>query len=328
MSNKITANQDTISDWIDFVKRDYSKLGVRIKTVTHTIKCKHQRVELRVHYPALRASKPTVHDLVELLDVYITGFALPRLEVQNLHQQYGVLAPDEYDILRDTAKEKARKLFIKANKATNRNGEAGELLLYLLTEWILEAPQVIAKMPLKTNPNMPVHGSDGVHIKFHGSSNTLEFIWGESKLHKTATKAMSSAITSLQKALSHSEIDFELGIVNRNIDFTGMNANAKKAMLSYLDPMDENSNNIINTVTCLIGFDFTGYVATAQTDHDKAEAFFSNEITTSLIQFEDTLSKALTKYKLDGEAIQIFFFPVPSVADLRNSFQSKIGWAQ
>lgn len=43
-----------------------------------------------------------------------------------------------------------------------REASVDELLLFLLTEWILGAPQVIAKLALKTNPQMPVHGADVV----------------------------------------------------------------------------------------------------------------------------------------------------------------------
>src|SRR3546814_10487872 len=70
--------------------------------------------------------------------------------------------------------QRALALFKRVRKASNRSGEAGELLLYLLTEWILGAPQIIAKMGLKTNPQMPVHGSDGVHVRVRSEEHTSE----------------------------------------------------------------------------------------------------------------------------------------------------------
>ena len=42
-------------------------------------------------------------------------------------------------------------------------GEGGELLLYLLTQNILEIPQLLCKMPLKTNTEVHYHGADGIY---------------------------------------------------------------------------------------------------------------------------------------------------------------------
>lgn len=317
---------DPISDWVSVIEKDYKKLGVRIKTVNHTILCKHKRVILRAHYPAFRASKPTINDLVNLLDSYIVNFSLPRVDIMALHAKYKLISAEEYDAERDKIRDKARDLFIKANKATHRNGEAGELLLYLLTEWILQAPQIIAKMSLKTNSSMPVYGSDGVHVRYKKLDGSLEFLWGESKLHKNVNGAIDSAIASLKKALSEKEINFELSLVSRYVDFSGMSQEAKDALLLYLDPLSENSNKIVNTVTCLIGFDFDGYALVAKEDSAEVDKKFCAEIISALHKASDKLGDMLTKEGLDSENMEIFFFPMPSVSDFRDLFQDKIGW--
>ncbi len=56
-------------------------------------------------------------------------------------------------------KDEARELFEKMEQMTMyfsdtiqpKAGEVGEMILWLLTEVILKAPQIVAKMDLKTN---------------------------------------------------------------------------------------------------------------------------------------------------------------------------------
>jgi hypothetical protein len=68
---------------------------------------------------------------------------------------------------------------------------------YLLTEWILEAPQLLAKMSLKTNKEMPVHGADGVHVRFCEDAQQLRFYWGESKLYADVGQGITAAVSSV-----------------------------------------------------------------------------------------------------------------------------------
>ena len=182
VTDSSSEGSEALNDFLALMRRDYSSLRVRIRTLEHTTKAAYPAVTIRAHYPSLRGGQPTIGELIDLLLTYIVPFALTRRECDAVKEQYGKVDADTYDRLRDTIRKDAIELFKKVSKRLNRNGEGGELLLYLLTEWVLEAPQIIAKMPLKTNSNMPVHGSDGIHVKLCSTSGKLMFIWGESKL--------------------------------------------------------------------------------------------------------------------------------------------------
>ena len=106
------------------------------------------------------------------------AFSLHRTEIKKVTSLKATLPDDKLLIEISKLKSEAIDLFIRAQKATDRNGEAGELILYLLTEWLLGAPQLLAKMSLKTNRHMPVYGSDGVHVRFSAETNTLNFLLG------------------------------------------------------------------------------------------------------------------------------------------------------
>jgi hypothetical protein len=251
---------------------------------------------------------------------------LPRSQITAIHSQYGQLSVDEFTLKTTQLFQSALNLFIRANKATNRNGEAGELLLYILTEWILSAPQLIAKMSLKTSTEMPVHGADGVHIRYSPEDSKLVLYWGESKVYANVGQAISAAVKSIKTALDPAKVQHELALVQRNIDFSDLDATAKAELLRHLDPFDEASNARLNVTTCLIGFDFDAFMKITAADGDKAEAKFCEIAKAQLTDLAKSVATALKSAGLTDHKIELFFFPVPSVQEFRTLFQNKIGW--
>ena len=301
-------------------------LGARVRELAHTVACTCGGVTLRVHYPAFRGAECTAKELVDVLSLFITRFALPRSEVRALHAKQATTDPEDYELQVAQLRDKAIALFKKAHQNTKRNGEAGELLLYLLTEWLLGAPQLIAKMSLKTNPAMPVYGADGVHVRYCSETDRLLLYWGESKLYADVGSAIASAVKSITDSLKPEKIDHEIGLVDRHIEFSGLDPAAQQALLDYLDPFKEESNERVNVITCLIGFDFKTYDAVKNSDPLKAEQTFKHEVETNLAGWSKKLDKALAAAGLSQQKIEIFFFPLPSVSAFRDLFQDKVGW--
>jgi hypothetical protein len=99
--------------------------------------------------------------------------------------------------------QQALDLFKRANKKTNRNGEFGELITYILIELVLKAPQFLAKMSLKTSSQMPIHGSDGIHVSFDSKNGNLILYWGESKCYSSIKTALKNAVKSVAENLEH-----------------------------------------------------------------------------------------------------------------------------
>ncbi|UVO33261.1 DUF1837 domain-containing protein [Bradyrhizobium arachidis] len=308
------------------LSKDYGSLAARIRVLTHAIVCPSTGVTLRLHFPSFRQSKPTVAELVDAIATYLVHFALPRSEVEALTSAYQSIEAFDFMKRYSILESRARALFIKANQTTNRNGEAGELLLYLLTEWILGAPQLIAKMALKTNPNMPVHGADGVHICYREIDKKLLLYWGESKLYADVGEAIAAAAKSISEALKPEKLQHEINLVQQNIDLSGLTPEAKDALLQYLNPFEESYNERHDVTTCLVGFDFDGFAKVAKVVADEAEAKFKSFAEAELSKVAPTLEKALTDAGLQTQPVEIFFFPVPSVGDFRDLFQKKIGW--
>lgn len=319
-----TTEQIDPERFIASLQKDYSKLSVRIRELVHSVRCESDGVTLRLYFPAISQGKPKILELVNTILDYVTTFALSRTQIESLKESYKTSSADDFRIKCERLQREAIALFIRAQKATNRNGEAGELLLYLLTEWILKAPQILAKMGLKTNRDMPVHGTDGIHIGYAPDKKRPCFYWGEAKLFDDVNTAISRAATSIKTALKPDSMEHEISLVARHIDAAGLSLEEKSLVLSFLDPYDdENYNRRIDVTTCLIGFNFDAF---GKLDGNSDENKFRLFALSKLQELAPLLSKALTSAGIRSRPIEVFFFPVTSVQDLRDLFQTKIGW--
>jgi hypothetical protein len=316
----------SLDEVVAALRRDYSSLSARIRGLDHSVKSEFQGVTLRLHFPAIRQGKASVAELVDVILDYMTTFALPRSTIISTLDDYGKISSDEYRVRCERLSREAINLFKRAQKATNKNGEGGELLLCVLTEWILKAPQLLAKMSLKTNRDMPVHGSDGLHVYYRAENQRLYLYWGEAKLYGDVGTAIKEAADSIKKALQHENMEHELKLVSRHIDLTGLDSRAKDAILGFLDPFDERYNTRVDVTTCLIGFDFEAYgELAAKLDGDDEKVFRSRALQ-ELRSLNPAIARALRSVGINRHLIEFFLFPLPSVQDFRDIFQSKIGW--
>ena len=191
----------TLPAIIASLKNDFSSLSALIRTLGPPATCGGGDITIRAHYLPFRNGKPMTGELLDEIRSYICNFAMSRTEIAKVHELAETATHQQRLIAYTKLRDDAADLFMKAQKSTNRNGECGELLLYLLVEWILEAPQVLAKMSLKTNASMPIHGSDGIHVRYDSLSESLIFFWGEAKFHATIGGALDSALTSIVSTL-------------------------------------------------------------------------------------------------------------------------------
>jgi hypothetical protein len=320
-------NDISAADIVSSLQGNFSSLSKLVRSLKPK-SYSNGNITVRGHYLPFQGAKPRLGELLEHISLYICNFALSRAEIDAVHDKVRNASEQEkllaYIGLRDSAAE----LFIKAQKSTNRNGECGELLLYLLTEWVLEAPQLLAKMSMKTTSSMPVHSSDGIHVKFDANSNKLIFFWGEAKIHKTIGSALSDAVNSISSALEHSKLKEDIRLVRRFIGTTGLPVDAQAKIVEYLDPLSESYDQKIYASTCLIGFDFAAFKKLATVETDKIEAFFAKELEEQLVKATSSLNSLLAAKNISHHRLEIFFLPVTSVAELRDDWQQRIGWAK
>jgi hypothetical protein len=318
------SHQLDVEAFISGLRREYPQLSIRIRELIHTVKCDCNGVTLRLHFPAIAQGRATVWELITAISDYITPFAVDRQRMKDLASQYGKVPPEQYRVECERLQREAIDVFIKAQKKANKSGEAGELLLFILTEWILKAPQLLAKLPLKTSRDVPVHGTDGIHVGYWPEKRALCTYWGEAKLHADVSQAIASAAKSIQNAIKPKKAEYELKLVARHIDTTGFSSEQRSLLLGFLNPLEsENYNMRIDITTCLIGFDFDAY---RKLNLDSDERQFADLAKAKLQELAPRISKVLTSAGLENRYVELFLFPVPSVQDFRDQFQAKIGW--
>lgn len=302
---------------------DFTKLAPRIKHLTFNTSVCGDRIEVRSSYISFRDGQPTFDDFIDIVADHIISFCLPRSEIHSARNQ---LAKGDHVAASRTImqlSEKARSLFIKAKKGSHRSGEAGEIVLYILTEWLLQAPQIVSKMYLKTNNQMPVHGTDGIHAKYDNASKRLLLYWGESKAHVKIEAALSSALDSVKEFIIDGHEKREIEIVETYSDFDNLGKEAKEAFLRYLDPYTAESNDRVITHSCLLIFEFKVPDGTKAED---AEQLFVEQTRSKTEEFIASIKEKVENRNLGLQRFEFFLLPVPSVQEFRDKFQNKIGW--
>ena len=213
---------------------------------------------------------------------------------------------------------KARERFV----ISDISGEPGEIILFALLETEKNAPQLINKMALKTDGQQHYHGLDGIHIKANGKN--IQMYYGESKLHKSRSSGINSAIKQLEEFHNNpADEQFELNIVSNNIDVSKFGESVD-VIMKYLSPYTKDKTNLSKTYAVFIGYDWDQLLPTNTASikdnlEETLKGLFSEEI-------EDII--AICSKKCQGSIlrgrIDFFFIPFPSVETFRKYFKEEI----
>src|ERR1041384_7925026 len=99
---------------VSALRRDYSNIHVRIRELTHSVRCQHNGTTLRLHFPAINQGKAAIWEVVNVLLDHITPFALHRAQISELESQFGKIPPAEYRVKCERLYREAISLFIRA----------------------------------------------------------------------------------------------------------------------------------------------------------------------------------------------------------------------
>lgn len=263
--------------------------------------------------------RPNLPDLIEFLYYKIVQFCIPpkmRSDARELSYK------EKNERHTQELTDLAIKLFLKATDEKVRTGEPGELLLYTILEWYFKAPQLVCKMFLKTSRNMPVHGTDGIHLSLDGDKRTLNFMWGESKIFKDVGDAVDAAIESINTLITNTECP-----ISRDIEILKDHSHVedpdlKEAILKYLDYSTEEANNKRHSFVAMIGFEYEK-LATCKTKEDQ-DAFLASYVEEASKAAEKFYKKAEAKNLLNYEFMFILV-PFASVETFRRDFLRRLG---
>ena len=302
----------------------YDGIEARIKIIQQSWKSDSLRCSGEFFYLTFRDSVPTTEDFVNYIYWRIVAFCIPRKEREECKRKYTETGDEKY-ILQIT--DKAKNLFVRALKARGKTGEPAELILFILLEAFLKAPQVACKMYLKTNKNVPVHGSDGIHLSFDKEAGRLILFWGESKLYKSPSDALDEILSSIKGFITPTngsaprERDIDILVDHSNID----NEEQRKAILEFFDPYSKSSNLRLEVFACLAVFDYSFLSECQKMAHDEVEAKFLQEYKIRISTACKLFEKKIKESSLTDLNFKLLLLPLASVEELREKFLNKLG---
>ncbi|WP_186640230.1 DUF1837 domain-containing protein [Rufibacter sediminis] len=262
---------------------------------------------------------PRVADFAAFISHRLLDYCIPRSEIQKAK---------DLDSKNNTTSSvvKLNKIARDLLSSLDKSGEGGELMLYLLTQEYLKMPQLLCKMPLKTSSEMHIHGVDGIHVKYDDTSGGLALYWGESKMHKSITSAVSDCFKSVGKYLvstggSGTPYQREIQLITSNLDL--IDEELEEAILDYLNKDSTNYNKVKNCAVCMLGFDYDMYPSGPNI---KQIGDLLKEASLAINSWVESISKKLIKSPpLHSFDIELFLIPFPKVDEFRKVFLKEIG---
>ena len=307
---------------MELVKHIAEKISVEtpdfsncINVVEHDLKLTGIETTVRFHYLKFDGNKqPMVKALADTLYAYIIDYCLSaKNRDENLTARQSTLLTKE-----------ARSLFRHpeiSDDSPDKTGEAGETLLYFLMEAVLKAPQIVSKMELKTNHKDEVKGSDGIHARWNEELEVVDFYFGESKLYKKVSDALTSALKSVNDFHDIKMYEHEFNMVTNHFKYAD---EAVKHEISQLFINGNPGTNVRVNHACLIGYDYKGYDDVLSEPHSNLISIFEDKLLSNAESLVSLLQKKLDKFEKKYLVFDVFFLPFPSVVDFRNAFNEAL----
>lgn len=270
------------------------------------------KTTLRIHLLKKDANgNVRVRELAMVLASKIVDYCIPRSKIERARNQDA--RTGSTDAMMQLGLE-AKNLF----STVSNSGEGGELLLYFLLETVLRIPQILCKMPLKTNSRVHYHGVDGVHAKTT-DSETLAVYWGESKLYADPIQGIRECLKSIRPFLvddgtDRSERDRLL--VRDNIDLN--NPEIEAALKLFFDHTTEESSRLQYRAACLVGFSLDNYP-------NHADGNIETAILGEITKWSDEIGKKVKDHKIAHIEIEFFCVPFPDVSTFRRQILESLG---
>jgi len=279
----------------------------------------------------LQENLANVHNLSAYLWNRAAYYALSRKRRQEFEEQVSA-DPQAVLAVATLIVRATRDAFVEFRQSNpNRASEVGELLAYCIAIEQLDAAQLAAKMSLKTNSNMPVHGWDGIHATVEDGFLVIYFL--ESKLSQSANAGAADFATSVAKFFTDKkQYRREYSIVRDLGNFDGLDPASRDVALRYFDVLaspDEVQKKERYVGVVLYSDDKTFKslppVAKGQGPgfHEKA---LSEAVAKLLDHHQGAAQKHLEKEGADPAKCLLYFVTVPDTEEVKKLFYDEMGY--
>lgn len=297
----------TTEQLMALLKADQLNYAAVFGTIPTTLSVGSYNVALDFHYLRFNANgQPKIRELVDVLANHLVLYAIDatRIKPTLTDQQRAELHWEALSLLRNC----------------DTSGEAGELLLYFLMETVLKAPQMVSKISLKTNPNMEVHGSDGIHARWNEKAKVVELFFGEAKIYTDISGALGSACTSLE-AFHAKGLQTEIRLLTNHYQHAA--GPLRDYILAYAKGTEVQGSASLNHAV-LIGYDWTKYKQFESLPAGEQETALKAEYAGDNARLWELLEKRLKTLNINHVRLHVFFLPFRNVDDFRKAFHTKV----
>lgn len=277
-----------------------------------------------------REDKADVEKLANYLWRCAPNYSLSRRRRDELRAQIAEAPPGDLSVV-TLVSTTVRDAFLEFNKAhPHRSSEVGELLAYCIALEQLGATQLLAKMALKTNNNMPVHGLDGIHGKVEDGWLTLYFL--ESKLSSSANsgaKEFAESVAGFSNNTKQYQREYQLVRELGNLD--ALSPDDKKVALEYFDIFG--SSDIPKReryVGVILYSDASAFASLPLVSDDQKPGFhekvFAENYAKQLQHHQVAAHKHLTASSGKAEKCRVYFVAVPDAGVVRELLYQAMGY--
>lgn len=294
--------KEPLKKYLEAQKSDYESV---LSQINHSYFFEGIEAKLRLHHVKFDGNnQPKFEALAKILSQSIINFCISAKN-----------RPDQPWSGQEAAKlyQEALKKFTQFEKS----GECGELLLYFLLETVLEAPQIVCKMELKTNRKDEVKGTDGIHINWNDSTNCLNVFLGEAKLHESISSAITSTFKSIGTLHRSKKIEEEIILVTSH--YKHLDDPLKKEVSKFIDSSDPYGEYKI-VHACLIGYDWKEYEGIEEIGFVEFKRSFESQYLLHGKSVFEKLNKQFENFEFKHFEFEFFILPFNSVGEFRKEF--------
>ena len=230
----------------------------------------------------------------------------------------------EQTILSDHQKEKisarryreAKSFFITSPK--QNTGEIGEMLLFMILE-TNGMPQVVSKMLLKTNSNMPYNGFDAIHVKY--TNDEITYYLGESKMIKDFNDALYKSIKSITDLLKNpKKIEYEINIIKKHIDKNRFGKKVSDELINALNPYTPDKKNLSYSYPIFIGCDWESFDVDVISHNENFDEYMKKKYSKNHSDIESNIEKKISTSKLKDKTSHFYILPFTNIEKFRTDF--------
>lgn len=251
---------------------------------------------------------------------FCAGFELQEWRCNNLAFHLAEWLPD-YALLEEELRFTAGNSLIKLNQAAVRvytsekykkRGEAGEIALHAVCRGFFDTIPISPRVFYKSASNDVVKAFDMVHVRF--PDDNLEIWFGESKLYKSASKAIADAVTSIKDHINGGFLSNEKLLLGPQIP----RSTPRYAEVAALFEKNTSLDKLISSAVFAVGIMANSPAAKAAKQDDE---LYRKAVLGELKSLSDVLADSELKNKIK---LLLVYIPLADKEALVAAFDSRL----